>query len=170
MQVSPFLSEEAGGWHECAWHGLGAAQADQLSAVTQRFSRGKRLYKSLHPESSRQSLQTRDILQPCVWDVFYSLIGTLALSVSPGSFSTFQPRLAVWGRLCQPLAAAWEELLGYATSQAVPLALVATILPLQAMSDFLTSLLQQMPKALQGVTMHRNKIPNITSNKKLEEE
>lgn len=42
--------------------------------------------------------------------------------------------------------------------------------PLQATSNFLTLLLQQMPKALQGVTMHRNKIRNITSNKKLEEE
>lgn len=68
-------------------------------------------------------------MQPCVWDVFYSLTGTLALSVSPGSFSTFQPKLAVWGRLCQALAAVWEELPGYAKSQAVPLALVATILP-----------------------------------------
>lgn len=48
-----------------------------------------------------------------------------ALCVSTGSLSPFQPRPAVWGRLCQALAEAQEELQKCARYQAVPLALIA---------------------------------------------
>lgn len=59
-----------------------------------------------------------------------------ALCVSAGSLSPFQTRPAVWGRLCQALAAAQEELHGCARSQAVPLALVATALPTPCHAKF----------------------------------
>ena len=61
-----------------------------------------------------------------------------ALRVSAGSLSPCQPRPAVWGRLCQALAAAQEELHGYVRSQAVPLALIVASLPIPGHAKFPT--------------------------------
>lgn len=59
-----------------------------------------------------------------------------ALCVSTGSLSPFQPRPAVWGRLCQVLAEAQEELQECARYQAVPLALIAAFLPIPCHDKF----------------------------------
>lgn len=130
-----FLSEKAGRQQEHE-PGRGLGRAGSSMMVLIGACRGMEVCRSAHAASEHAGeVCKRRAFYSNTFGMCFTMAQThyprqgAALSVSTGSLSPFQPRSAVWGRLCQALAVAQEELQGCAKSQAVPLALIAACLP-----------------------------------------
>lgn len=118
-QVSPFLFFQrrlvdgmSMSWGE-TWQGLGAS-----AVVSIRACRGTEVSKINTPsvrkhtgEVCKQRTSYSHVTGMCFTQTYSPMQGP-APHVSIGSLSPFQPRPAVWERLCQALAAAQEELQG----------------------------------------------------------
>lgn len=132
--VSPsFLLEEAGRWHKHEL-GRGSGRAGSSAMVSIRVCRGTKVFRGMHPESQNPQVKSASegLFTGIIWNVFYngaiSQAGSCPLCLHRQP-QPFPAQAGCWGRLCQVLAEAQEELQECAKYQAVPLALVAAFLP-----------------------------------------